>query len=89
MFFLAVYFAVGVISAVAAFRIAPRTAFGKFSRKALWPVLIASILGLVLLKTSPSQNMPEVGLPFSMHLAMLVAAFAGGWSIGVIARSLI
>ena len=90
MYFLAVYFAVAVISAVVAFRITDRPAPASkktFSGKAIWPVLPASLLGLVLLKTSPSQNMPEVGLPFSMHLAILLVAFSAGWFIGVIARS--
>ena len=92
MYFLAVYFAVAVVSAVVAFRISdrpPPTSKAVFPTKAIWPVLAGSVVGLVLLYAGPHQNLPEVGLSFTMHLALLTAAFSAGWFIGVIARSLV
>jgi len=91
MFFLAVYFAVAVVSAVAAFRVSDRPGPGAkkiWPFKSIWPAVAGSVVGLVLLKAGPHQNLPEVGLPFTMHLVMLLVAFAAGWFIGVIARTL-
>src|SRR5262249_28841666 len=92
MSFIAVYVAVGLVSAIIAFRMTPRPAPGAkpvLPRRLIWPILMACPLGLVLLKRALGWDVPEAGMSLSMHLVALLASFSGSWFFGVILRAFV
>ena len=76
-----------VLSAVVSFRrsrLLSRSFQGRLA--AIWPSLCAGIFALALIGFDRIQDKQEFGPSATIHLMMLIGAFAFGWFAGVFAE---
>ena len=87
MYFLTACLIVLVLSAVASFRrsrFLSRNFQGRLA--AIWPSLCAGICALGLIGFDHVQDKRDFAPSATIHLMMLIGAFAAGWFVGVFAE---